>query len=79
MEGTVTIPLSTFDELRNARELADEKNSNLHRAAREIEVFLSFLCTREHIQEYVEEFNRQSSQSRINIEDGRVKIVIRDE
>jgi hypothetical protein len=79
MEGTVTIPLSAFDELRNASEIAVQKNENLHRAAREIEVFLSFLCTREHIQEYVDEFNRQSSRSRINLEEGKVKIVIRDE
>jgi len=79
MEGTVTIPLSVFDELRNASEIADQKNENLHRAAREIEVFLSFLCTREHIQEYLDEFNRQSSRSRINLDEGKVKIVIRDE
>jgi hypothetical protein len=79
MEGTVTIPLSVFDELRNASEIAGQKNENLHRAAREIEVFLSFLCTREHIQEYLDEFNRQSSRSRINLDEGKVKIVIRDE
>ena len=40
-------------------------------------VFLSFLVTREHIQEYVEEFNKQSSGSRINVEEGRAKIVLR--
>tara|TARA_S200002703_G_scaffold125220_1_gene111437 strand:+ start:993 stop:1232 length:240 start_codon:yes stop_codon:yes gene_type:complete len=79
MEGTVTIPLSEFDKLRGAHQNADERNSNLQRAAREIEVFLSFLCTRETIMEYVEEFNKQSSRSRINIEEGKVKIVIRDE
>jgi len=79
MEGTVTIPLSEFDKLRGAHQSADERNSNLQRAAREIEVFLSFLCTRETITEYVEEFNKQSSRSRINIEEGKVKIVIRDE
>tara|TARA_R100001163_G_C5053184_1_gene189772 strand:- start:671 stop:910 length:240 start_codon:yes stop_codon:yes gene_type:complete len=79
MEGTVTIPLSEFDKLRSAHQNADERNSNLQRAAREIEVFLSFLCTRETITEYVEEFNKQSSRSRINIEEGKVKIVIRDE
>lgn len=79
MEGTVTIPITLFDQLRTAEETAEEKKTNLHRAAREIEVFLSFLCTREHIQEYVDEFNKQSSKARINIEEGKVKIVIRDE
>lgn len=79
MDGNVTISLKLFDELRNAHTAVEVRNKNLHRAAREIEVFLSFLCTREHIQEFVEEFNKQSSKSRINIEDGKVKIIIRDE
>jgi hypothetical protein len=79
MDGTVTIPITLFDQLRTASEVAEEKKLNLHRAAKEIEVFLSFLCTREHIQEYIDEFNRQSSTSRINIEEGKVKIVIRNE
>lgn len=79
MDGTVTIPITLFDQLRGAEEIAQSKNDNLKRAAREIEVFLSFLCTREHIKEYVDEFNRQSTKSRIHLEDGKVKIVIRDE
>jgi len=79
MNGTVTITLKLFDELRNFQEAANVKNDNLQKAAREIEVFLSFLCTREHIKEFVDEFNKQSSRSRINLEDGRAKIVIRDE
>ena len=77
MNGTVTIPLEEFDKLRKAGDVAEEKDKQLLRAARELEVFLSFLVTREHIQEYVEEFNRQSSGSRINVEEGRAKIVLR--
>tara|TARA_Y100000992_G_scaffold301481_1_gene272492 strand:- start:1466 stop:1699 length:234 start_codon:yes stop_codon:yes gene_type:complete len=77
MEGSVTIPIKAFDELRLAKETADEKEQNLHRAARELEVFLSFLVTRDNIQEFLDEFNRQSSTSRINIDDGRAKIVFR--
>ena len=79
MDGSVTISLKAFDELRTAYDIADARDKNLKRAAREIEVFLSFLCTREHILEFVEEFNTQSTKSRINIEDGKVKIVIKDE
>ena len=60
-----------------AGERSEAKDKQLHRAARELEVFLSFLVTREHIQEYVEEFNKQSSGSRINVEEGRAKIVLR--
>jgi len=77
MKGTVTISLEEFDKLRSAGEVAEAKDKQLHKAARELEVFLSFLITREHIQEFVDEFNRQSSTSRINIEEGRAKIVFR--
>ena len=79
MQGSVTISIKDFDELRRAEEQASQKSDMMHRAAKELEVFLSFLVTREHIQEYVDEFNRQSTSSRINIDDGRAKIVFRDE
>jgi len=47
-------------------------------AAKEIEVFLSFLCTREHIQTYVDEFNTQSLRSTIKIVDGKAKVQINE-
>tara|TARA_R100001224_G_C4024652_1_gene150493 strand:+ start:844 stop:1104 length:261 start_codon:yes stop_codon:yes gene_type:complete len=78
MNGTVTIQLKDFDELRKAQSKADDNLIGLRRAAKELEVFLSFLCTRESIGEYVDEFNRQSRMSRINIEEGRAKIVFKD-
>jgi len=77
MEGSVTISIKTFDELRLGKERTDEKEEMLQRAAREIEVFLSFLVTRENISELLDEFNRQSTRSRINIEEGKAKIVFR--
>ena len=63
MDGTVTIPLKDFDELRNSSEAAMEMKQKLSMAAKEIEVFLSFLCTREHIKGYVDEFNNQPSRT----------------
>lgn len=78
MNGTVTIQLQDFDELREAQSKADTRLAGLSRAAKELEVFLSFLCTRESIGVYVEEFNKQSRTSRINIEEGRAKIVFKD-
>jgi len=74
MTGTVTIPLKDFDDLRDAQSKADESLAGLTRAAKELEVFLSFLVTRENISEYVEEFNRQSQRSTISVVDGRAKI-----
>jgi len=74
MNGSVTIALKDFDDLRKASEDTAKLKERLLRATKELEVFLSFLCTREHIKEYVEEFNAQSTTSSIVIEDGRAKI-----
>tara|TARA_E500000318_G_scaffold53851_3_gene50193 strand:- start:55857 stop:56099 length:243 start_codon:yes stop_codon:yes gene_type:complete len=78
MDGTVTIPLKDFDELRNSTEETQELRQKLSRAAKEIEVFLSFLCTRENIQVYVDEFNNQSSRATILIVDGKAKVQINE-
>jgi hypothetical protein len=78
MDGTVTIPLKDFDELRNSSQESQEFKERLSRAAKEIEVFLSFLCTRENIQIYVDEFNNQSTRSKIEIIDGRAKVRINE-
>ena len=78
MDGTVTIPLKDFDELRNSTEETQELRQKLSRAAKEIEVFLSFLCTRENIQIYVDEFNNQSSRATIMIVDGKAKVQINE-
>ena len=77
MKGTVTISIEAFDSLRKAEEDALQRNEGLNRAAKELEVFLSFMCTREHIQEYVDEFNRQSRKASIQIDEGRAKIVFK--
>lgn len=51
----------------------------LTRAAKELEVFLSFLVTRENLEEYIEEFNRQSQRSTISVVEGRAKIAFNDQ
>ncbi len=79
MNGTVSISLEDFDNLRGAGGAASEQKEKLHRAAKALEVFLSFLATRESITPLVEEFTRQSTPFRIDIVDGRAKIVFRDE
>jgi len=78
MDGTVTLPLKDFDELRNSSKDTQDMQKKLNRAAKEIEVFLSFLCTRENIQIYVDEFNNQSSQATIHIVDGKAKVRINE-
>lgn len=74
MSGTVTISLEEFDKLRNAGEEALATKSLVVEAAKELEVFLSFMITRENLTEYIDEFNRQSTGSQIVISNGRVKV-----
>ena len=76
MNGTVTIPLKDFDELREAVEQANTAKRTILEAAKELEVFLSFLITKENLDEYIEEFNRQSSGSEIKVINGRVKVYL---
>lgn len=74
MNGTVTIPLKEFDELREAGTKAKAAQALINEVAKELEVFLSFMITRENLTEYIDEFNRQSTGSQIVISNGRVKV-----
>lgn len=74
MNGSVTISLEDFKKLENAQDNATNIKERTHQAAKELEVFLSFLCTREDITPYVEEFNKQATQAKIMLDDGRAKI-----
>mgnify|MGYP007090450348 CR=1 FL=1 len=60
MIGTVTISLADFETLRKQAESGSKASDEIIKAAKELEVFLSFLITRENIDEYVEEFNSYS-------------------
>jgi len=79
MNGTVTISLEDYKKLENAQGNATNIKERTIQAAKELEVFLSFLCTRESITPYIEEFNKQSQRSKIILSDGRVKIKIDEE
>tara|TARA_R110002020_G_scaffold90248_1_gene219788 strand:- start:340 stop:585 length:246 start_codon:yes stop_codon:yes gene_type:complete len=79
MTGTVTISLEDFKKLETSQAKTDERSKGIRQASKELEVFLSFLITRDSIAEYLDEFNRQSSTCRINIIDGRAKIIFTDE
>ena len=79
MKGTVTISIKDYDSLRGAEDSSLKKDERLTRAAKELEVFLSFLITRENIVEYLDEFNRQSKGTKINLIEGRAKIIFENE
>jgi hypothetical protein len=72
--GTVTISLGDFTKLKEEYPKVNIIRNNLHAASKEIEVFLSFICTREDIEPYVIEYNNQAKNSKIKIVDGKAKI-----
>jgi hypothetical protein len=74
MDGTVTISLKDYDELRNQETFVKDTKQALLKSAKELEVFLSFLCTRESITEYIDEFNTHAKTCKIRLIDGRAKI-----
>ena len=77
--GTVTIDLKDYLDLVEHSHKTDTLRSNTSRAAKEMSVFLSFLCTRTDITPYVEEFNRQSKTSQIIFEGTTAKIELKNE
>lgn len=79
MVGTVTISLADFESLKKQAESGSKVSEDVVKAAKELEVFLSFLVTRENIDEHIEEFNSYSKRCKIRIVEGRAKIQIIDE
>ena len=77
MEGTVTISLKDFEDLKSKKEQALEIERKFKEVASELEVFLSWLCTRYEVEEHVSKYNMQSTKARILINDGKAKIEIR--
>ena len=78
VKGSVTITLKDYHTLIDSNTESEELKDKLSIAVKEMQVFLSFLCTRENIENYVAEFNRQSKTSKININGGIAKIEVKD-
>lgn len=79
VKGTVTISLDDYHRLLKSKEQASVAEANTKRAAKELAVFLSFLASRENIAPHVQEFNRQSSTSKILLDQGRARIQFVDD
>jgi|TARA_R110000851_G_scaffold59689_2_gene138088 hypothetical protein len=79
MKGTVTISLEDYDSLKNLESTTKNLVESNKTAAKELQVFLSFLCSRTSIIPFVEEFNRQSTASKIVIENNRAKIELKND
>tara|TARA_R110000796_G_scaffold55878_4_gene129776 strand:+ start:1632 stop:1865 length:234 start_codon:yes stop_codon:yes gene_type:complete len=74
VKGTVTISLLDYEKLRDAKTDADRIDYNVKLLAKELQVFLTFICTRSDIDKYVQDFNLQSTTSKIILEGGRARI-----
>lgn len=79
VKGSVTISIEDFQEFCKSAERSQETRDNFRLAVKELQVFLSFLATRENIEKYIKEFNRQSQTSQIVFEGTQAKIEIKDD
>ena len=79
VKGSVTISIEDFQEFCKSAERSQEIKDNFRLAVKELQVFLSFLATRENIEKYIKEFNRQSQTSQIVFEGTQAKIEIKDD
>lgn len=77
VKGSVSISLEDYHTFIEQAIRFKDKEEMLTQATKEMQVFLSFLCTRENIEKYVEEFNKQSKTSRIVIEGSYAKIELK--
>ena len=79
MKGTVSITIEDFQALLDVKERADNIVERTKRASKELQVFLSYICLRDEIKDYIDEFNRQSTTAEITIENGRAIIKFKDD
>ena len=77
VKGSVTIDLEDYHALLESAEKTEEVKGKFFTASKELQVFLSFLASRENLDKYVEEFNRQSKTSRIIFEGTSAKIELK--
>ena len=78
MKGTVTISLADYNKLVKKDGLTKNKEEYLHKMAKELSVFLSFLSSRENIDRHIQQFNLQSQTCKIKFENSKAVIEFRD-
>tara|TARA_X000001382_G_scaffold9408_1_gene6666 strand:- start:7119 stop:7370 length:252 start_codon:yes stop_codon:yes gene_type:complete len=79
MTGTVTISLKDYHKLVESKTNLDTLKDNTAYSIKELQVFLSFICSRKDINTHIDEFNRQSKRSKIVIQNGKAVIQKKDE
>lgn len=79
LQGSVTISLKDYHALLDLGEHNKKIREHLETTARELGVFLTFVGTRPDMDKLIEDFNLQSTTSRIDWESGRAKVHLRDD
>lgn len=79
VKGTVSITLSDFQSLMDSAIKAKETEDNFKRAAKELQVFLSYLAGKADLEKYVDSFNSQSTTSRIVFDGVKAKIELKND
>lgn len=79
LSGTVTITLEDYQALLDHHTKTTEAEEKTKLAAKELQVFLTFICDKTDISKYIDEFNRQSKTSEIIISNGRAQIKFKDD
>ena len=79
MNGSVTISLDDFTSLLESSKESSAVLDKTKLATKELQVFLTFLCTREDISKYVDEFNKQSKTSEIVLSNSMAQIKFKDD
>tara|TARA_R100001594_G_scaffold29668_1_gene55162 strand:- start:12 stop:263 length:252 start_codon:yes stop_codon:yes gene_type:complete len=74
MQGTVTISLEDYHKLINSEDKYNKLVDSTAYGMKELQIFLSFLCSRQEIEKYIDEFNKQSKVSQIVIKKGKALI-----
>jgi len=79
LSGTVTITLEDYQALLDHHTRTAETEEKTKLAAKELQVFLTYICDKTDISNYLDEFNRQSKTSQIVITNDRAQIKFKDE
>jgi hypothetical protein len=74
MNGTVTISLENYEKLKESMGKTEKMQVDMLATMKELQIFLSFICSRSNIELYVEEYNKQAKSSKIKLVKGRVTI-----
>jgi heterodisulfide reductase subunit B len=74
VKGSVTISTEDYHALIDSNINAKELQESVKLAVKELQVFLSYMCDKTDISNYIEEFNRQSKKSTIIMKNGRAQI-----